>query len=232
LWHLSVSETSLLALSDRELDRLNGPVHTIINREARMHYNPATNTWSEQQAIKTTYKNFDSNGHCIEEGNYAPDGTLYYISTYEYDSQGLLEKEETKFSKGNPMRSTPSDADAIERRIKIAHWKENNARNTTLQKYTSTLEANTIYDGRWNITEEEADPSNPDEKRTYWYDSNDRCTDERRYKNGQLTASYKYQYETDDYGNWVKQLVNISLPEYPESGFTPIAIRYREITYY
>ena len=61
----------------------------------------------------------------------------------------------------------------------------------------------------------------------------DRFLAERKvYLNNKLDAVHRYEYETDEYGNWIKQSDTIFGPEYSEYGFTPSSVVYRDITYY
>ena len=64
------------------------------------------------------------------------------------------------------------------------------------------------------------------------YDRRGFLVERKCYVNNELSWVDQYKYETDQYGNWIKQVEYTYLPKYADDGFTPSAVTCRDITYY
>jgi len=64
------------------------------------------------------------------------------------------------------------------------------------------------------------------------YNEHGFLTERKWYMNDKLESVDRYEYETDEYGNWIKQYETNYSEKYRELGFTPSRLVYRDITYY
>jgi hypothetical protein len=212
--------------SDKELDDLIGPVHTVrVERaitkcesgtciEGRRGRGPFDTYDVKGNSISSSRKRFDPNDpedrlrrypfgntpSFKQKANIAPDGTLK--NTYIYSYNNLSRQSER-------MIRRPDGS--VEQRDVYSFDLE------------GRLAEQTTYDSDLQIFS----------RTTYTYDEKGNEVEQTNYwREGSSTSVISFEYEFDNTGNWVKKIMTFRKPK--EGGFDieAIVIYYRTITYY
>jgi len=86
------------------------------------------------------------------------------------------------------------------------------------------------YDSRGN--EIEIDVSTKSERWITTFDSDDREVETKLFRDGKLDSSYKYVYESDAYGNWIKKEESMWISKYAQLGYDLVTVYRRKIMYF
>jgi hypothetical protein len=217
-WDLSVQDAGKLALTDREYLKYNGPVSTVREESAEVALEGGSLRYSLGGRKPNQNITFNRTGNISEEVSYYPKATD--TTTYFYGTNGLPTRQLVQ-STAKYAKDTDSVLDPFE------------GLTSVLIKHPYCEEGGGgmfRYDCRGNEVFLKARDGS-----TYSsdYDSEDLLVQMRSYDaGGSLQAIFRYKYESDARGNWVKRFVESYSPKYAKLGYTPTQITYREITYY
>jgi Trypsin-like peptidase domain len=222
------------ALTDRDKDKLQGPVRTMTERLAYYDYSPRSDRDVEGPARLLVVKKYDRAGNLSEESFYDTEReVLSWKVRFEYNAQGLQTRRIDLVS-GEQETSKPVSFEDAFNEKGYGRFSTTLTREltdpATGKKYTFWTDK---YDRFGNLTETvENPPARPATRTVYVYNKTGYTQDKRVYKNGVLESSYRYEYELDEWGNWVKCYERMLLSKFPDAGFAPNSVTYREITYY
>jgi hypothetical protein len=207
----SVLSAGAFSLSDRDKDKLEGSVQSVSEKTASYGYDERSREYYEKPANLTAQSRYDLDGNKIEH-SYGWDGKTSRYS-YTYDEQGVM----TSYRQNGKQHDLTTQ-EGFERKL--------NSR-----KFSSTEErtfGKWVYDRDGNNTEVDFGPR----RHVSTYGRDGFLVEEKVYMNNKLESVYQYTYRTDEHGNWIEQYRTHYMSEYPESGFTPSTVTYREITYW
>ena len=212
--------------SDKELDNLIGPVHTVraeraITKcesgkciEGRRGRGPFDAYDIKGNSISSSRNRFDPDNPqdrlhrypfgddlpVIEKVNVAPDGTL--LSTYIYSYNNISRQSEWIVCLPNGL---------IEQRTVYSF------------SFDGRLDEQTTYDSAMQVFS----------RTTYTYDDKGNEIEQTSYeKDGSITSAVVFEYEFDKTGNWVKKVMTIKKPKEGQLSIEAIVVYYRGITYH
>jgi len=221
-----------VALTDRDKEKLRGPVRTVTEKIA----GPVrTGTIVEGGARLSRVETYDRAGNVTGVSSYDWEReTLVSKVRFEYNQQGLKTRRIDWHSGEEETTTLVSFADAMNDKAESGRFSTTHTRElvdpATGKTYTYSTRT---YDRYGNQTETvENPPGRPHTRTVYVYDKNGRTQESRQYKDKLLYATTRYEYELDEWGNWVRCYESWLPSKSPDAGFQPISVTYREITYY
>jgi len=222
------------ALTDRDKDKLQGPVRTMTERLAYYDYSPRSDRDVEGPARLLEVKKYDRAGNLSEGSFYDTEReVLYWKVRFEYNPQGLQTRRIDLHSGEQETSKAVSFEDAFNEKG-YGRFSTTLTREltdpATGKKYTFSTDK---YDRFGNLTETvQNPPARPTRRTVFVYNKSGFKEDERVYQNGVLESSRKYEYQLDEWGNWVRCYEQLLLSKFKVPGFIPSSVTYREITYY
>jgi hypothetical protein len=222
------------ALTDRDKEKLRGPVRTVTEKLAYNDYSPRSDRYIEGPARLLEVKTYDRAGNLSGESFYDTEReVLLWKVRFEYNPQGLQTRRIDWHLGEQETNTAVSANDAFDHKADgrfSTTWKHELTDPATGKTYTYYTRT---YDRYGNLMETvENPPARPATRTVYVYNKSGYTQDKRVYKNGVLESSYRYEYELDEWGNWVRCYERMLLSKFPDVGFHPFSVYYREITYY
>lgn len=245
--------------SDREQERLLGPVKTVLIEIAKI--TEQSGEWVEGSRIPWTSTTYDPKGNRIEENQLYEDVELNFKSVFSYDPPGVLKEgieydyqgtvtfkwvyahdpgkktiEETRYEPTGALFSRSS-----------YHYDEagNLVEETLLHSHsTNDLKWAYVYDEAGRKIEEsfyvvraqgllKKTESALDSKSAYSYDAKGNLIEETRYDGaGAVKSKKNYRYEFDAAGNWITQTAREWVTRSGKVSLEPTEVAYRTITYH
>lgn len=223
------------ALTDRDKDKLQGPVRTVTESLAYYDYSPRGDRHIEGAARVLEVKAYDRAGNLSGASFYDREReVLLWKVRFEYNPQGLKTRRVDLHSGEQETTRAVAPQEAFSEKAESGRFSTTHTRQLTDPATGKTFTFSTaIYDRFGNLTETvENPPARPATRTVYVYNKTGYTQDKRVYKNGVLESSYRYEYELDEWGNWVKCYERMLLSKFPDAGFAPNSATYRELTYY
>ena len=207
-----VAYAGTLSVSDKENDKLEGFVKSVSNKTA--FYDQRNH---ESLAELESESKYDLEGNKVEYRSYS-EGKLLFENFWTYDKQGFIVKYVDKSHGSRKERDLPPENSIL---MKLGS-----------RTFGKIQERGKTYDSDGNLTEQILKMNDLWKRKTNTYGSHGFLAETKLYLNGKLKAVYRYKHETDQFGNWIKRYVTVYNPDFPQYGFTPICVEYREITYW
>ena len=210
------------SLTDRDKDKLKGLVQSVSEKEASYEYDEQRKKYYEKPSGFELQWKYDLDGNNVEftaHGGKSADGHIVNV----YDDQGFLTYTKQQYPDGTKHEFAVSLDKSMSERID----------NRRFSVTTGTSAWKSRYDRDGNEIERTSKYSSGLGKHVFSYDRNGFVREEKIYLNGSLRSVSRYEYETDDAGNWIKKYKSTAFgPEYSEDNSTPESVTYREITYH
>lgn len=228
LYGVSISEAGAVAVNDREAILFRGPVKSMTTLYAGFDYDEKRDKYSEEARKPSSKATYDLFGNMIEDWKYH-NGELAWKYLYSYDENGLRTTVIWEPAPGTEEKREVfqySPAEAVRRRLDVD--------GVNLAGTFEDSAGKRVYDLLGNRVESviKVPITLP---RTRWlnsFDSNGLVREEKLYEADKLTKVYRYEYEFDSRGNWIRQSRTEFNSKYPSLGFLPLSVTYREITYF
>jgi len=235
--------------SDAQAADLAGRVKTVRLESARFFHDGKK--WAEgpRQFVSTT--RYDEKGNTLEEAFYKPNGSLAVKVVYSYDRGGLHAEESVfKADASTPSRLVYHHDEAgrlIEKMIyradgtfdwKVAYGYDQKGNKSEVAVYQAdgslSAKRRYLYDGEGNEIEEAVYSDKAlVSKGTFRYDAAGNRTEELYFlPKGTLSARYRYDYEFDAAGNWIKRTRSGLDPGSGRVDLRSSDVAYRTIGYY
>lgn len=221
--HFEVNVVGALALNDKENQKLEGGVRTILIKESSYRYSRREDRCIEGEIRLKEKIVFNTSGNLTDENTYTSKGLILSQYQHKYDSRGFKTSVTAVIAGGSPTESKFSESEWIEHQYKFRRYS-----NTTELDDGSTFK----YDRNGNQIEVVYLSEGKRISAIYKYDEARRLIEERLHENGRPMWSYRYKYEFDDHRNWIKQIKLRQDIDNPCDPTFPPEIVYREITYY
>lgn len=236
-WNAPVIVVGALSLTDKEVDKLNGPVKSVIVKEAKYshddNYFLRTGRFSyvEGPAELQRIIKYNHEGNTIEWENYLF-GIKFKIIK-EYNRQGIPIRTVMIDANGKETVKFLDEIEGIKLKIEGRNF-DQTTRMTAPRKDTGEkiVINERTYDSYGNITEEIMDIGDGPLKSVYTYDRNGNEIEQHVYKNEKLEDAFRYTYEFDEWKNWIKKKGIYYNSKYDNLGYIPSSVTYREIIYY
>lgn len=218
--HLPVNAAGEMAVSFRDKEKLQGPVHTVLISQAWYSYFDKTNGCIQKTPTPTRKSIFDGDGFVTESMSYNAKGETFSHFIYEYDERGFRIRESLINLDGSRKETRLSQKEWIQRISDYVNLGD-----------TTNLDDGTVikYDRDRNPIEMSYTTDQGRNSVAYDYREDGIVIGEKINLNGRLDFSYRYTYQFDDYGNWVKQVKLRS--DSAVSDECPSQVVYRQITY-
>jgi hypothetical protein len=217
-----VAGAGTVSVSDRENERLMGPVKSYITTFSPFEYDEKLDKYVEQASRAMTGKEvFDEFGNLAEEWDYDNE-KLAWKYFYYYDENGFMTSfiwEPASGVDGKRETYTLTAAESVTRKMK----------RINLIGIFEDSQGKWTYDYLGNNTETVSKSIGTRSLTTY--NKNGLETDSKYYVDGKLLQGHRYIYEFDASGNWIKCFVSRYDSKFPSLGYIPSGVRYREITY-
>jgi S1-C subfamily serine protease len=250
---LSVSDIGALSVTDREIDKIKGTVHKVVEKHAVLNFKEELNKYIEDSICISNEKSYDRKGNLIEASLYTPKCTLSAQYVYEYDQNGILSKSIRKNSTTREdINRSYSEQEKLGVNIKskkdrmpYSYKKCNKMKDRDSEEFRERCDYK-LYDSSGNLKEEELKSffSLPIRiKAVYTYDEGGNLQDTKYYcietqkhdggfKSGELVYETKYKYHSiDKMGNWTKRY-RYSYWSDSDYNYDLSSAEYREIAYY
>jgi len=208
-----------LSLKDRDREKLEGPVQSVSAKEARYRYDQRSDKYYETLAELKEKSKYDPIGNEVEWSVYK-NGNLQWRYIFTYDQQGFKTHQVKESGDGTRKQDDITPTEGINQKL-------------NLRKFSMIAESDSakfVYDRDGN--EIEYISKTDGERAVSTYNEHGFLTERKWYMNDKLESVDRYEYETDEYGNWIKQYETNYSEKYRELGFTPSRLVYRDITYY
>jgi hypothetical protein len=230
-----------LSLTDKEVDKLNGPVKSVTVKFAKYNLDKShflqagRSIYVESPAELKEITKYNREGNKIEWATYLSGIPTKFI--HEYNQQGIVIRSVLIYPDGKEKVKNLTEIEGIN--LKIQGRKFDQTERVTVTTITGKgLVNEKTYDSYGNLTEEivnlpiNSPEGDGPEKHIYTYDRDGNEIERNVYKNGKLTYACRYTYDLDQWKNWTKKKETFYSSEYGDFGFTPSSITYREISYY
>lgn len=229
-WQASVNAAGALAITDKEEEKLIGPVQSVITLEAKV--DNKNDDAIEAEPVLQMKRTYNEIGAEIRSTYYKANGSTSGEFILEYNERGMRSRAILTMPDKEPSGKTYTDAENLDLKLKNRSYSVTKEDEYTAQNGTKVVRSIT-YDRDGNEIEELKRSSDGTVIRTVTkYDEEGKKIETRRYTNGVLELISRYVYKLDGYGNWIKQTEMISSPESPNVGYVPVKAIYREITYH
>ena len=228
-WQATVNAAGALAVTDKEEDRLVGPVQSVVIREAEI--DNRNNQSIEAEPELQTRETYNEVGAQTRSTVYKADSSILDL-TFEYDERGMRSRAIVIMPNREPSEETYTDAENLHLKLKNRSYSVTKKDEYTA-KNGSKVTTTTTYDRDGNEIEKLSSSDGTTIRLVTKYDEEGKKVETRRYTNGvlELKLISRYVYKLDGYGNWIKQTEMISLPNKPDVRIL-LKVIYREITYY
>jgi S1-C subfamily serine protease len=207
-----------LSLKDRDNDKLEGVVQSVSEKEAGYRYDERSDKYYEKPAELKDQTKYDLDGNLVEYSSYYK-GSLSFRNFWTYDEQGFKTREFV----GTPEQHDLTRAESVQQKLETRHFSII-SEDPDFGKF--------VYDRDGNLIEHTSKSDTDVSRDVSTYGRDGLLAETKWYRNDKLQWVSRYKYETDEYGNWIKQYESLYKPKYAELGFTPMSVVYREITYY
>lgn len=229
-WQTSVNATGALAITDKENERLVGPVRSITIKEAE--FNNDNKTPIELAPKPTKQQFYNEFGAQTKTVLYNVDGSIGLETMVEYDERGMRSSADLFLHGTGRKKVTFSDQENLNLKLEVRGYSITKESEYETQGGVKIKTAVT-YDRDGNEIEEVKRASEGTVIRiVIKYDEESKMIGKLDYRNGALFATSKYAYKFDGYGNWVKQIQLVTPAEDIGIKDEPIEVIYREITYF
>lgn len=219
---LPVEAAGGLAVSDSENEQLKGAVKGYTNYRAEFYFDVQQSKYVEESRKIFIKRSFDEFGFLIEEDQYYL-GILAWRRAFSRDSLGFASKILWESGDGEREEKTYDSTQAAWQRFEGAN---------------PVGLAGTSEDSRWKlIRDSSGNLSESTDKLTNYrweksYGSGGLLIEDKHFSNGTLVKVYKYSYQFDQKGNWIKTILAVLDPKHSALGFIPIYVEYRELIYF
>jgi hypothetical protein len=230
-WKVPISVAGALALRDREKDKLKGPVRGVATKTARYEYDQFNDRYLEGPSVLTDTVAYDYNGNLTEQSRHEA-GVLQFRLRFEYNEQGLKIHRSYSGKLSGEKDEAVSENESINEKLNNANFSTVNEIAGSDKSGNRIVVVSQTYDREGNEVETLTNTKTGPERTVRTFDRNGWVIDETQYTNGKMEYVNRYTYELDHPRNWTKRYCTFYTPKYPELGFTPAEITYREITYY
>lgn len=228
-WNAQVKIAGAFSLTDRDEDKLKGPVHGVVTRHADFDYDPRTDQYTEAKPQLDRKDVYDRDGNHLETEYYYPDFPLQR-GEFEYDEEGFVTRIISTSRDGKRSEKTLTKIESLNQKLNTRHFSETSKIEFTDSNGNRATAYAQIYDRDGN----EIETLTPlkEERVVRRFDREGNEIEVSTYTQGKLGDIDRNTYELDQYGNWTKQIGSVYFAKFPQLGFAPGRTQYREITYY
>ncbi len=228
-WNTQVKIAGAFSLTDRDEDKLKGPVHSVVTSHADFDHDPRTDQYTEAKLQLDRKDVYDRDGNHLETEYYYQDFPLQR-SEFEYDEEGFVTRIISISRNGKRSERTLTKIESLNQKLNTRHFSETSKIEFTDSNGNRATAYSQIYDRDGN----EIETLTPfkDERVVRRFNKEGNETEVSTYTKGKLVYIDRYTYELDQYGNWTKQIGSFYFAKFPQLGFAPGRTQYREITYY
>jgi hypothetical protein len=228
-WNTQVKIAGAFSLTDRDEDKLKGPVHSVVTRHADFEYDPRTDRYTEAEPQLDRKDVYDRDGNHLETEYYYKDFPLQR-GEFEYDEEGFVTRIISISRSGKRSERTLTRIESLNQKLNTRHFSETSRIEFTDSNGNRATAYSQIYDRDGN----EIETLTPfkEERVVRRFDRGGNEIEVSTYTKGNQGDIDRYTYEFDQYGNWTKQVGSVYFAKFPQLGFAPGRTQYREITYY
>lgn len=203
-WQASVNATGALAITDKENERLVGPVRSITTKEAE--FNNDSETPVELTPKLTMQRFYNEFGAQTKSASYKDDGSLSLEILVEYDERSMRSSADIFMPDRGRKKKAFTDQENLDLKLKVRNYSITKEDEYDAQGGDKVKRAIT-YDRDGNEIEEVRRASEGTIiKIVTKYDEESKMLGKSEYRNGALWVTSKYTYKFDSYGNWVRQI--------------------------
>lgn len=218
-WNLKVREAGALAVTDAEEQGFHGPVKAFVERKSAYEFDPVTKSPTYVQDKPVAASIFTPDGQELETTLFKAGAEIGKIRN-EYSEDGLLKRVVP------PLPQDFSPADAVATHVLHIHFDQTESSG---KKGEKGYEEDT-YDSAGHLVVQVFPAQGI--KYVSKYDDLGREVESVGYKNGDLWLIFRYSYETNRHGDWVKERETLWSEGSPEDDFELSSESSRDITYY
>jgi hypothetical protein len=218
---VSVVVAGAFSLKDRDKDKLKGLVQSVTLTRSSFGYNQRAGRYVEEPTETIEKSVYDVDGNKVEFHFYL-DGKFLMRHIYSYDGNGFKTRLIEESASGTRREYEVTLNESMLEKI----------RDKQFSGSSETPISKSIYDRDGNEIELTIKLTTGLERRVFTYAKNGFVSEERIYLNDKLQSITRSTYETDENGNWTRRSEIGYYTKYPELGFAPSTVTYREIRYF
>lgn len=232
-WNAPVLVAGALSVTDRDEDKLRGPVQSVTTKAAKYYHDERTNRYVERPGEISSIERYDDLGSKTESVLYNTSqngGSVVLTLIYEYSPSGYRAIVTSRMTTSNGTHESVrrlTFGEAIAE--KVAQRRFSITQKT--QDLPSPGGTTTVTCDRFGNAVEMVIKGSDGYDRSVWsYDTNGFETALTVYKPKQV-SSFRYTYEFDRWGNWIKRYETSNSGVSADVAFRLSEVRYREISY-
>lgn len=209
------------SLKDRDKEKLRGLVRSATVTQASFGYDQRSDKYFEKPEETVGKSVYDLDGNEVEKWFYL-NGKLFIRHIYTYDENGFKTRHVEEYASGTRKEYEVTLAESMSEKLNEKMF--SGSSETPISK--------SAYDREGNEIELTIKLTTGVQRWVFTYGRNGFVTEEKIYQNDKLESINRSSYETDDHGNWIKRYETGYDTKYPELGFSPNSMTYREIIYF